>query len=224
MKSVVKKFKNIIGMNAKDEFKLEVNSDLNTNQDEAFELKENVDKVEEMSSRQFSIEPDESTDEMLCDVCKSHTVIKKSMNLVKIFPDGKRVARLDEPRITYINGDNRNGVVMCDECLNQGDTEDKANFIWIAGMVNIIEENIENTEAERQKLYESMEAIKVEAESKIQELLNIDAEKACEVSEMKVNLEQLIQHQQILGNKIDAEMGAMQQESVQVEEPISIHA
>lgn len=205
MKNAFKRFKNIIGMDVQSESKIV--------EEEKFELKENVDKVEEIAQRKFILEPLETETQTVCDVCKEHNVTLKTLNIVKVYGDGTREAKLDAPRVTHIGGDNKNGVIMCDECLKQCDNEDKTNFIWAAGMINILEENVEKIESKRQELYVNMETIKNEAEAKIQECLNTDAEFISELNEIKINIEQLIQHQQILGNKIESEMKAMAQEN-----------
>lgn len=199
MKNAIQKFKNIIGIDSEKTTKLAV-------EEEKFELKENVDKIEAAASEKIQIVPEETFETRACDVCKEHEITTKSMNLVKILADGTKEFKLEKPRVTYIGGDNKNGVLMCEECLKNCDTEDKTGFIWAAGMINIVEENIEAVESKRQSLYATMEEIKSKAEAEINKLLSEDASLVSEIKEMKMNKEQLIQHQQFLGNKIDAEM------------------
>lgn len=214
MKNAFKRFKNIIGMDIQSEPKVL--------EEEKFELKENVDKVEETVQRKFILEPLETETETMCDVCRERTVTLKTLNIVKVYGDGTKEPKLDAPRVTHVGGDNKNGVIMCDDCLRQCENEDKTNFIWAAGMINILEENVEKIESKRQELYADMEAIKNEAETRIQECLYKDSEFVSELNEIKVNIEQLIQHQQILGNKIEAEMRAMSQPNVE-DTDMSVH-
>ena len=170
--------------------------------EEKFELKENVNEVEVTAKKVTSMIPLEEVQELCCDICKEKSIVLKNFNFKKIQEDGTEILKYKEPITKYVQGSNYKGVLMCDKCANMCNTTDQKDFMWVYGMVNILEETNEKIEDKRKELYGKIDVIRAEAEEQINELLRQDNELIAEIEEIKTNREQLIQHQEILGNKI----------------------
>lgn len=152
-------------------------------------------EIENNIKQEPSIDTKTSTETRICDCCGENEVSITLSEMFKIDENGQTIPLFTQPKVHLKNGGIYDDVTICDSCFSTCETDEQKQYAWIAGKMNSIYKEIQAKESLVMENNNKIEQIKMEADEKIQMILQESNGIGSEINNLHNALEMYAQEQ-----------------------------